>query len=281
MKIPISVVVPVKNEEKNLARCLGRLDRFFEVVVLDSDSTDKTADIALRYGVTLLNFSWNGQYPKKRNWYLLNHKPACRWVLFLDADELVDESFCDSVAAAIQSKRFNGFWLNYSNYFLGKPLRYGLPQRKLALIRVGYGLFEKVPENDWSHLDMEIHEHPIIEGEVGEILQCIEHNDDRGIAKFIDRHSDYAKWEAQRFLVLESDDNGEMPPLTDRQAFKYRNLKKWWYPWFYFFYVFIVKRGFFDGTTGFLYAFYKAWYFLSIRLLILEHKSVKQQENES
>lgn len=58
--------------------------------------------------------------------------------------------------------------------------------------------------------------------------------------------------------------------FTARQRFKYRHLAKWWYPWFYFLFAYGVKRGFPDGAAGFHHAFYKAWYFQTIRLLIRE-----------
>lgn len=273
--IPITIVVPVKNEEANLARCLSRLGRFAEVIVVDSGSTDRTQQIALEHGARVVDFAWDGRYPKKRNWLLLNHKLACDWVLFLDADEFVDDAFCDAAAAAIRAGGYDGYWLCYTNWFLGQRLRFGLPQRKLALFRVGKGLYERIEEDGWSRLDMEIHEHPIIDGAVGEITAPIDHNDDRGLPKFIDRHRDYALWEARRVGLLGAGGAAAEEKLTDRQRFKYRHLTKWWYPWFYFLYTYVVRGGFRDGAAGFHYAFYKAWYFNTIRLLVGEERARK------
>jgi glycosyltransferase involved in cell wall biosynthesis len=272
--IPISVVVPVKNEEKNLARCLEQLGRFAEVIVVDSMSVDATLEIVHRFGARVVQFQWDGRYPKKRNWLLINHPPAQPWVLFLDADEVVDERFCDAAAAAVMDARYNGYWLNYTNYFLERKLDHGVPQRKLALFRVGSGLYERIDEVGWSKLDMEIHEHPVIEGPVGEIEAKIEHHDFQGLSKFIDRHRNYAIWEARRYLLLERElrvQKGEKNrKLTSRQRFKYGNLERWWYPWVYFGYTYVMRRGFLDGAAGFYYACYKAWYFTTVRLLIHE-----------
>lgn len=270
MTIPITVVVPVKNEEENLARCLPRLERFSEVIIVDSSSTDRTPQIAREFGATYVNFQWDGRYPKKRNWLLLNRELANGWVLFLDADEFVDEAFCRAAEEAVANGKHAGYWLSYTNYFLGRPLKHGVAQRKLAMFRVGAGLYERIDEDSWSRLDMEIHEHPIIEGSVGEIASRIDHNDDRGIAKFIDRHRDYALWEARRVRLLQAGGAEAWSKLTDRQEFKYRHLDKWWYPWFYFLYTYVVKIGFLDGRAGFAYAFFKLWYFYSIRLMIAE-----------
>jgi len=270
--IPATVVIPVRNEQANLAQCLSRLDAFNEVIVVDSGSVDNTCQIADDYGASVIQFDWNGRYPKKRNWVLIHQELRNAWVLFLDADEYITQEFCDDVRSAIAEDRFNGFWLKYTNYFLGRPLKHGDPQRKLALFKVGQGLFERIDEDAWSGLDMEVHEHPVIEGETGEISSPIEHRDDRGIAKFIERHKDYALWEARRTRQLRDAGQEAWDQLTDRQKKKYRNIDKWWFAWGYFVWTYVAKRGFLDGFPGFSYAFYKLWYFWTIRLLIKENE---------
>lgn len=273
-KIPVTIAIPVKNEEANLARCLARLSQFAEVVLIDSGSTDRTLEIAREYGVKAIQFKWNGTYPKKRNWYLMNHQPSQPWVMFLDADEFIDEAFCNELRSALMKENMDGYWLSFTNFFLSKALKYGLQQRKLALFRVGKGFYERIEENGWSKLDMEVHEHPIIDGNVGAIAAPIDHHDYKGLAKFIERHKDYAQWEALRYIELKTDpDTGKH--FTSRQKFKYQHLEKWWYPWFYFLFNYIIKFGFLDGGPGFHHAAYKAWYFQTIRLLIQEQLQKK------
>lgn len=277
-KIQITVVVPVKNEQANLAKCLQKLTRFEEVVVLDSNSDDDTISIATRHGVKCHNFNWDGGFPKKRNWYLLNFKPKCAWVLFLDADEFVTESFIQEAENAIKDDSYVGFWLNYTNFFLGQRLKFGVPQRKLALLRFGAGYFERIEEDHWSKLDMEIHEHPILEGKIGEVRATIEHNDDRGIEKFLSRHVDYAKWEAARFRKIKAGEVSHSNKLTNRQKIKYRMLENVMFPSFYFLYQYVYKFGILDGFAGFQYAVHKFWYFNLILILI---KQSKQYDLES
>ena len=190
----------------------------------------------------------------------------------LDADEFVDTVFCDALADALREDKFDAFWLSYTNFFLDEPLRYGVQQQKLALFRVGKALYERVDENTWSELDMEIHEHPIVAGSVGNIEVPIEHRDYKGLEKFIKKHSDYATWEAHRFARLRQN-REPWENFTPRQRFKYRHLAKWWYPLLYFLFTYLAKRGFLDGSAGFHYAFYKAWYFYTIRLLIREQSA--------
>jgi glycosyltransferase involved in cell wall biosynthesis len=99
MALDLTIAIPAKNEELNLPGCLEAIGTGFaeRVVVFDSGSTDATADIARRQGAEVLDFRWNGRFPKKRNWFLREHPPQTRWVLFLDADEFLTAEFKDEV----------------------------------------------------------------------------------------------------------------------------------------------------------------------------------------
>ena len=66
--VPVSVLVPVKNEAENLRRCLPALAWADEVFVVDSQSTDDTVLVAEAHGATVVEFDFNGVYPKKKNW---------------------------------------------------------------------------------------------------------------------------------------------------------------------------------------------------------------------
>lgn len=99
MKLPITVVIPAKNEASNLPRCLKALDDSFEdVVVVDSGSTDQTQEIARSFQAGVLDFQWDGKFPKKRNWVLRNYGFKTPWVLFLDADECVTPTFIQELS---------------------------------------------------------------------------------------------------------------------------------------------------------------------------------------
>lgn len=275
LKLPVTVIIPVRNEETNLPQCLAALgDAFDEIVVVDSASTDRTPQIASEHGATLIDFSWNGQFPKKRNWYLENCEPRNDWCLFLDADEVVGPPFLEEVAEAMKQTDKVGFWLHYTNYFLGRPLCFGVPQRKLALFRRSAGRFERIEEDHWSGLDMEVHEHPHLTGAVGEIATRIDHRDFQGLGKFIDRHLDYARWEAARFSQVTASE--DFQNLTWRQKTKYKNLERRTFPFLYFCFNYFLRLGILDGWAGFQYSFYKAWYFNTIRLLIYEGRERKK-----
>ena len=267
--IPVTAVVPVKNEEKNLPACLTKLGSFTEVLVVDSGSTDRTREIAEAASAKVVNFAWQGGFPKKRNWVLLNHSFSTPWVLFVDADEHLTDEFLQELSAKIADDRYVGFWLNYRIHFLGRALNHGVPQRKLALFKVGAGLYERIDDLRWSELDMEVHEHPVLQGSIGEISARIDHLDFRGLHHLIDRHNSYSTWEANRYLQL-----GDIPRdaqrLSRRQKAKYRYMARWWSPLAYFMLTYIVRGGFLDGRPGFVYASFKAYYFLQIREKIAE-----------
>jgi glycosyltransferase involved in cell wall biosynthesis len=272
MLIPVTVVVPVKNEERNLPGCLAKLGAFAEVLVVDSSSTDRTREIAEAANAKVIDFVWQGSFPKKRNWVLLNYKFSTKWVFFLDADEQLTDKFLQEMSARISEDRYVGFWINYRNHFLGRVLKYGVPQRKLALFKVGTGLYERIDEVRWSKLDMEVHEHPVLDGPIGEITAPIDHLDFRGLEHFIDRHNDYSTWEANRFLLRAN--SAEMHHLTRRQAAKYRYILRWWSPLAYFVLTYLLRRGFLDGRAGLVYAIFKAIYFMQVREKIFEIASV-------
>ena len=285
----ITVVIPVKNEAKNLLRCIEAVRSMGPVLVVDSGSTDNTPEVAKSAGAEVLDFQWNGQFPKKRNWTLRNYDFKTEWVLFLDADEFVSSAFIDELHSAIENTEHVGFWLNFENYFMGKLLKHGDPMRKLALFRVGAGEYERIDEDGWSHLDMEVHEHPVLNGSVGEIKAPIQHNDFRGLKHYIAKHNEYSSWEASRYLRLSGSEgvpsaatrpgagrtgsSVEWQGLTDRQKKKYRNLAKWWFAPAYFLATYIFKKGFLDGAVGFHFALAKAIYFYQIRLKIMENRN--------
>ncbi|MEM7792006.1 MAG: glycosyltransferase family 2 protein [Verrucomicrobiota bacterium] len=279
----LTVVFPVKDESKNLRRAIPLVDGLGSVLVVDSASGDDTVTVAKELGADVLQFDWNGEFPKKRNWVLQNYAFQSEWVLFLDADEFVSEEFVGEVKRAINETSHVGFWLNFKIYFMGRPLKYGDSMKKLALFRIGAGEYERIDEDNWSHLDMEVHEHPVLKGSIGEIFIPIEHNDFRGLKHYIAKHNEYSSWEAARYIRLTEKSNtshaaGEWSQLTDRQKKKYNNLAKWWLAPAYFLVTYFLKRGFLDGAIGLHFALQKAIYFYQIRIKIREKLRASNQQ---
>jgi glycosyltransferase involved in cell wall biosynthesis len=268
--LPVSVCIPVRNEALNLPACLEALGDFDEVVVVDSGSSDLTASIAEKAGARVLQFQWDGKFPKKRNWALRNHVFAHPWILFLDADERVNPAFVEELRQVLPTTTHAGFWVSFNNWFMGRPLRHGDTFRKLALFKIGAGEYERLPEVLWSALDMEVHEHPMLSGTTGELRTRLDHQDQRDLKSYLAKHNEYSSWEAHRFLWLRSASAAEWQALTGRQRFKYRHLDKWWFGWFYWIMAVVVKRGFLDGMAGLRLARLKRRYFEEVRIKIIE-----------
>lgn len=197
-------------------------------------------------------------------------------MLFLDADEFISEAFVAELVSILPDTAHDGFWLEYQRWFLGAPLKHGDEFTKLALFRVGAGEYERIEEDQWSHLDMEIHEHPVLSGTTGAIHAPIEHNEYRGLHHYIAKHNEYASWEAARYLqLMQTPHSAAWQALTPRQQKKYRYLANWWAAPVYFFRAYFLKGGFLDGAVGFHFAVMKSYYFYQIRLKIRERLQVE------
>lgn len=270
--LDLTIAIPVYNEEKNIAKCLNAIgsDLARQVVLIDSGSTDHTVAIARAHGATVINFVWNGQFPKKRNWFLRTHTPTTKWVLFLDADEFLTDDFKAELRETLTRQDDTvGYWLRYAVYFLGKQNKGGYFLHKLALFKVGAGEYERIDESQWSGLDMEIHEHPVLTGKVGTIRSKIDHQDLRGIAYYVTKHNEYSTWEAHRYLKLTSDTKTTQQ-WSWMQKIKYGLIRTPILGPVYFFGSYFLMGGFRDGSRGFAFAVLKMAYFIQVYLKIRE-----------
>ncbi len=271
--LDLTIAIPVRNEQANLDNCLAAIghDLARHVVVLDSGSTDRTREIAKRHGAQLLDFVWNGRFPKKRNWFLRNHQLRTKWIMFIDADEYLTPGFKEELRSTLPISKKDGYWLNYTVYFLGKELKGGYPLKKLALFQPAKGEYEQIDEVQWSNLDMEVHEHPVIMGDVGVIKNKIDHRDLRGTSNFVIKHNEYASWEAERFLKSVQQ-RAFTNHWTLKQKLKYRLMKSVFLIPLFFIGTYILYRGFRDGARGFAYAILRTSYYTQIYCKIRERQ---------
>jgi len=274
MVLDLTIAIPVKNEGSNLPGCLDAIGTGFaeRIVVLDSGSTDGTVRIAKERGAEVLDFRWNGKFPKKRNWFLREHPPQTRWVLFLDADEFLTTEFKGELRRTLPAALHAGFWLHYSIYFMGRKLRGGYPLDKLALFRTGAGEYERIDEEHWSGLDMEVHEHPVLNGTLGSIKARIDHRDARGIPHWHAKHGEYSSWEAARFLRY-AGDPAVRSRWTLKQRAKYALMRTPFLGIAYFFGSFFLMGGWRDGAAGLAFARMKMRYFMEIS------RKIRRQRN--
>lgn len=274
--LDLTIVIPVRNEEGNLPGCIAAIgnDLAQKIVIIDSSSTDSTCEIASQNGIEVIQFNWDGHFPKKRNWFLRTHTPTTKWVMFIDADEYLTESFKTELRRLLPKNDMVGYWLNYSIYFLGKKLIGGYPLKKLALFKVGAGEYEMIAENQWSKLDMEVHEHPVLVGNIGIVSSKIDHQDFRGVSHYIAKHNEYSSWEAGRYLKAYGD-----PELynkwTRKQRIKYKLMRSPLIGPLFFLGSFIFMGGFRDGSRGLVFAIFKMSYFTEVYCKIKENQITK------
>ena len=101
-KAPITVMLPVLNEEQNLPAALASVAWADQVIVVDSHSTDRTVAVARGAGAEVVQFSYGGSGPKKKGWALTNAPIRNEWLLILDGDERVTDELRAEIEDAVR-----------------------------------------------------------------------------------------------------------------------------------------------------------------------------------
>lgn len=194
--LPVSVIVPARNEARNLQRCLASLTLAGEIYVVDSGSVDDTVRIAESYGATVVQFHYRGGWPKKRQWAMDTLPLSYDWILLLDADEVLTRELAVEIQSVIQSPDVDGYYIALEMYFLGRRLRHsGASFSKLSLFRKGRGRFEcRLHDQDTSMADMEVHEHVIVDGTTRHLRHPLVHHNVESLDRYIQKHNEYSNW---------------------------------------------------------------------------------------
>src|SRR3979490_2045645 len=176
--LPVSVIVPVRNEARNLPRCLESLSGAGEAYVMDSQTTDDTAAIEKSHGAKVVQFRYAGGWPKKRQWAMDTLPLQYDWILLLDADEVLTPDLVKEMQRALQNPEIDGYFIRLQLFFLGSILRHcDASFWKLSLFRKGRGGFEcRLKDQDASMADMGIHEHVVVDGPTAEVRNALVHH---------------------------------------------------------------------------------------------------------
>ena len=196
--VPVSVLIPTLNEERNIGKCLASVAWSDDVVVVDSHSRDRTAAIARAAGARVVEFDWNGELPKKKNWALANVSWKHAWVLVLDADERVTPELAEEIKATVAGTDRCGFLVNRRLMFLGRWIKHCgyYPSWNLRLFLHERGRYERLVEGDTGSGDNEVHEHVLVDGPVGRLRAELDHHAYPDIATWVEKHNRYSNWEA-------------------------------------------------------------------------------------
>ena len=267
-KTAVTVLLPVLNEELNLPAALASVGWADQVIVVDSHSTDRTAEIARAAGAEVVQFDYAGGGPKKKGWALAHAPFRNDWVLVLDADERVTNALRAEVEEAIRRGERDGYYIDREFIFMGRSLRCFRPNWNLRLFRHRLARMEDLQMNDLPGTgDNEIHEHIEVAGSAGFLRSPLLHDDDRGLTAWLDRHNKYATWEAHVYRKFRDESLAlNLLSFLRLDAFRRkRALRRIWVrlpgrPLLRFATWYVARRGFLDGRQGFIFCVLMAYY---------------------
>lgn len=231
----ISVTVITRNEEKNIERCLDSVKWADEIVVLDAFSRDRTIELCRRFTDKVYRDNWQG-YGKQKN--LCAARASHRWILNLDADEVVSPACADDIRRELEKGPNHPIYLiPRKNFFGGRWVRFGgwYPDRIARL-------YDKTQA---SFTEAAVHEELLPKANGGVIGHPLEHYSYRDMADYISRQNHYSTLSA-----------GEMV--------RHGKAGTWWDlcfrpPWAFVKY-YILRQGFREGFLGFFLAIAAGFY---------------------
>ncbi|MFA5139953.1 MAG: glycosyltransferase family 2 protein [Elusimicrobiota bacterium] len=271
-KLPITVIIPTWNEEKNIANAINSVKYYVDqIIVADTaHSTDATLSQARGACSTVEMISIRfSTFAQKMNIALESSLIRNEWVMRLDADEVVyaPESFFGVLLPALV-RGSSGIYCNRRYYFLGKWVRHGgmYPRKVLRIFRRSCARFE----------DRLIDEKVIMSGET-EILDIdIADICQKGFWHWVSKHIAYAKREAKesrRMLDDETHYDLDFDTATRENKKLYYRAPIFVRPALYFIYRLFFQMGIADGATGILYHFMHAFvYREAVDFFILKNK---------
>jgi glycosyltransferase involved in cell wall biosynthesis len=281
--VDVAVIVAVRNEAANIGKCLRSLVPAREIFVIDSGSDDATAEIAREAGATVVQFSYHGGYPKKRQWAIDTLPIRSEWLLMVDADEEIPEALWQEIAAATAAPAGRAaFLVRKGFWFLGRRFRFGgFSFQAVLLFRKGMARFERLVEDAAAAgaMDMEVHERVLVDGPIGTLRTPLIHDDFKGLAAYIDRHNRYSTWEARHrlhFLKTGQWGNESIRPRLFGNAQERRRFLKFiavrvpGEATLWFLYHYVVRGGFLEGYPGYVASRIRANYIADVRAKVYE-----------
>jgi glycosyltransferase involved in cell wall biosynthesis len=259
----MSVMIITKNESLAIGRCVRSVAPYFEqVVVLDSNSSDDTAELAREAGAEVVTFDWDGKYPKKKQWGLENTDLRHQWVLILDGDEYATPELIDEIRRrAGKEQGFVAYDVPLDYTFLGKTLKHGHKIFKRIVFdrtRAAFPVLDDLGVPNPFEMELHVQPIPLNEGDrMATFASKLGHDDLEPLAHYFDRHNRYSDWEAHLRNVQETATRTKQGELWAKIPLK---------PLAFFFYCYVARRGFLDGRAGLHYALSQSFYYWQIGL---------------
>ncbi len=239
----LSVALATYNEEKNLAACLDSVKGLSdEIVIVDGSSSDKTVEIAKKYGAIVKKTT------NKPNFHINKQMAIAMatkdWVLQLDADEHISPELKKEIKdILVNHQSVNGYWMPRKNWFLGRFLMKGgqYPDYTLRLYRKGKG---RLPQKD-------VHEQAVVEGKVGYLKSALLHYPYKSFSHYLRKWNLYNNLLATQIKEEQKDKN-----IFEKlfYSFAYLIAK----PGHWFLTTFFRHKGFMDSWQGFIFSLFSA-----------------------
>lgn len=218
----ISVIVIAGMEEHNIAECLESVRWADEIIVVNSESKDRTVVIAKQFTDRVFVRKWEG-YASQKNFSLQQAKNE--WVLSLDADERVSPELREEISSLDFSKA-DGFYIPRRNYFLGKVIRScgWSPDYQLRLFR----------KSKTNVTDRKVHEGFTVAGKKDYLKNELIHYTHDSITNTLKKIEEYSTLEAEEKV----------------NRIRMNGPKMFFKPLWAFIQHFVMRRGFTDGAHG-------------------------------
>jgi glycosyltransferase involved in cell wall biosynthesis len=249
----VDVLVLTYDEAPNISRTLAALSRFPEIVVLDSDSTDATADIVGKFPNARLATRRFDDHASQWTFGLTGCGLRRPWVLALDADYLLPPAAVDEIAHLEPPAAVAGYRAAFRYCVNGRPLSGTLYTPVVILYRRDKAFYAQAGHT----------QRVVIDGDIADLKSRIDHDDRKPLSRWLLSQQRYAKLEAEHLLRL--------PRSALRSTDKIR-LTGWASPLLVFFYTLIWKRCIFDGWPGWFYVMQRTLAETMIALELLEQK---------
>jgi glycosyltransferase involved in cell wall biosynthesis len=274
----VTVVILTYNEEIHIERCIRSLQPIASrIFIVDSFSTDNTVEIAESLGAVVAQRKWKN-YADQFQWGLDNCGGDGGWVMRMDADEYLEPDLQGELTGLLASLASGvaGVYIRRKVFFYGKWIRHGgfYPHTLLRVWRHGQGRIEQ----RWMD------EHIVLPHGASTVMAQGHLVDDnlKGITFWINKHNSYASREMvdllnNKYPLFPRDDQikeNEDPQAKWKRLMKdkvYSRLPPGLRAGLYFFYRYVVRLGFLDGSKGFLWHFMQGfWYRLLVDIKVME-----------
>jgi len=245
----ISAVILAKNEGKLIAQCIKSIDFCDEIVVIDDFSSDKTISIAESLGAKVFQRKLDSDFSKQRNFGL--EKANSDWIIYIDSDEVVSEELKKEIKnVLIEDNNLTSYRLRRRDYFWNTEMRFGetAQARNQGVIRL-----IKKGRNRWFG---SVHEKYIASDQIGQLNGFVNHYPHQTVNEFINSVNFYSTLRAKELF---------------KEGKKANIFQLIFYPFGKFIYNYILKRGFLDGYSGFVYCFMMSFHSFLVRAKLLQY----------